>query len=157
MCKYEDVDIFVDGACSGNPGPGGIGVIMTWRSHEKEISRSLGDSTNNRAELSAAIEGLKSVKDLPSCAVTLFTDSQLVHGFLSRGWKAKANVALVVEARELSTKCAEFKCIKVSTNWENPYFRKADELAKAACFLEEKRKENGDAKDSHKKDGYEEI
>jgi len=140
-----DIEMFTDGACSGNPGPGGIGVVMTWNGHEKEISLSFGPSTtNNRAELSAVIEGLKSVKDLPSCSVTVYTDSQPVHGFLVRGWKAKANLDLVAEAKELAAKCREFKCIKVSTDWTNPYFRKADELAKAACFSKEtKENSNG--------------
>ena len=139
-----DIEMFTDGACSGNPGPGGIGVVMTWNGHEREISRSLDETTNNRAEITAVIEGLKAVKDPSSCSVTVFTDSQLVHGFLVRGWKAKANLDLVAEVKELAAKCREFKCIKVSTDWTNPYFRKADELAKAACFSKEtKENSNG--------------
>lgn len=130
-----NVEIFVDGACSGNPGPGGVGVVMIWNGHEREISRHLGKTTNNRAEISAAIEGLKALKDPTRCSVVLCTDSQLVHGFLARVWKAKVNLDLVIEARELVAKCGEFRCVKTPTHSDDPRFRKADELAKAACFF----------------------
>ncbi|MBL8697005.1 MAG: ribonuclease HI [Alphaproteobacteria bacterium] len=87
------VELFVDGACSGNPGPGGWGAILRWRGHEKELSGAAPDTTNNRMELTAAIEGLNAIKRMAKVRVT--TDSQYVrdgitgwlHGWKKRGWK----------------------------------------------------------------------
>ncbi|MBM3522298.1 MAG: ribonuclease HI [Alphaproteobacteria bacterium] len=87
------IELFVDGACSGNPGPGGWGAILRWRGHEKELSGAAPDTTNNRMELTAAIEGLNAIKRPAKVRVT--TDSQYVrdgitswlHGWKKRGWK----------------------------------------------------------------------
>ncbi len=72
--KY--VTIYTDGACSGNPGPGGWGVYMIFRHHEKKFFGSHADTTNNRMELTAAIEALRALKE--PCDVDLYTDSQYV-------------------------------------------------------------------------------
>jgi ribonuclease HI len=87
------VELFTDGACSGNPGPGGWGALLRYKGTEKELSGAEPDTTNNRMELMAAIEGLKAVKR--TCDVTLYTDSKYVlqgitewmDGWKSRGWK----------------------------------------------------------------------
>lgn len=87
------VELFTDGACSGNPGPGGWGALLRFKGTEKELSGAEPDTTNNRMELMAAIEGLKAVKR--TCDVTLYTDSKYVlqgmtewmDGWKSRGWK----------------------------------------------------------------------
>jgi ribonuclease HI len=87
------VELFVDGACSGNPGPGGWGAILRWRGHEKELSGGAPDTTNNRMELSAAIEGLNAITRPAHVRVT--TDSMYVrdgitkwlHSWKKRGWK----------------------------------------------------------------------
>lgn len=82
------VELFTDGACLGNPGPGGWGVILRWRSQEKELSGGEPLSTNNRMELTAAIEGLAALKR-PS-TVRLHTDSTYVRDGITRwisGWK----------------------------------------------------------------------
>jgi ribonuclease HI len=84
------VEIYTDGACSGNPGPGGWGTIMRWRGTERELSGGEPDTTNNRMELKAVIQGLKALKK-PS-DVIVFTDSQYVQKGMSQwlaGWKAK--------------------------------------------------------------------
>jgi ribonuclease HI len=84
------IEIFTDGACSGNPGPGGWGAILRSDGHEKELSGGETATTNNRMELTAAIEGLKAVKK-PS-GVTLYTDSRYVMDGAMKwleGWKAK--------------------------------------------------------------------
>lgn len=134
----REVQIYTDGACSGNPGPGGVGVVLSCNGHEREISRYLGPTTNNRAELAAAIEGLKALKSPALCSVTLFTDSQLVHGILSQGWKAKKNSDLVSEVKELAAKCFKFECIRTSAA-DNSNLQRADKLAKAAKKANERR------------------
>ncbi len=82
----KHVDLYTDGACSGNPGPGGWGAILRYKGQEKELSGGENPTTNNRMELSAAIEGLAILKE--SCEVTLYTDSQYVANGLSKGWAA---------------------------------------------------------------------
>lgn len=84
------VEIFCDGACSGNPGPGGYGAILRYNGHEKEISGGEEHTTNNRMELTAAIEAFRSLKR--PCRVSVTTDSQyLVKGITEwiKGWQAK--------------------------------------------------------------------
>jgi len=73
------VTIYTDGACQGNPGPGGWGAILRYGRHEKELSGGEKDTTNNRMELQAALEALKALNE--PCRVTLFTDSE----YLKRG------------------------------------------------------------------------
>ena len=80
----KQVEIFTDGACSGNPGPGGYGAILRYGGHEKEISQGFAETTNNRMELLAAIEALKLLKE--PCEVTLFTDSQYLVNGITKGW-----------------------------------------------------------------------
>lgn len=87
----KHVDIFTDGACSGNPGSGGWGAILRYNGHEKELSGGEKNTTNNRMELSAVINALASLKE--PCEVTLYSDSQYVCNALKLGWaeKWKAN------------------------------------------------------------------
>ena len=88
----KHVEIFTDGACKGNPGPGGWGVLLRMGKHEKEMSGSEPETTNNRMEMRAAIEGLNAL--IEPCAVDLYTDSKYVvdgitkwvHGWKKRGW-----------------------------------------------------------------------
>ena len=92
----ERVEAYTDGACSGNPGPGGWGVVLRWRGHEKELSGGEAATTNNRMELTAAIEAVRAVK--PGQAIDLYTDSTYVrdgirgwiHGWKRNGWKTAA-------------------------------------------------------------------
>jgi ribonuclease HI len=82
------VSIWTDGACSGNPGPGGWGVVLRYGAHEKELNGGEALTTNNRMELTAAIEALESLKR--ACAVSLHTDSQYLRGGVTTwlaGWK----------------------------------------------------------------------
>lgn len=83
----KQIEIFTDGACSGNPGPGGYGAILRYGKHEKEISQGFAETTNNRMELTAAIEALKLLKE--PCEVTLFTDSQYLVNGINKGWAKK--------------------------------------------------------------------
>ena len=89
----KQVEIFTDGSCLGNPGPGGYGAIMRYRQHEKTFSAGYRLTTNNRMELMAAIVALEALKE--HCEVVLSTDSQYVrqgitqwiHNWKKRGWK----------------------------------------------------------------------
>lgn len=78
------VEIFTDGACSGNPGPGGWGVVLRFGEREKELSGGEKVTTNNRMELTAAIEGLSALKE--PCKVRLVTDSKYVADGITKGW-----------------------------------------------------------------------
>ena len=86
----KEVRLYTDGACRGNPGPGGWGAILVYGKYEKELSGGEGETTNNRMELLAAINGLSALKE--PCAVTLYSDSKyLVDAFLCgwvEGWRA---------------------------------------------------------------------
>ena len=80
----KHVELFTDGACSGNPGPGGWGAILRYQGVEKELSGGEANTTNNRMELSAAIEGLAALKE--SCQVTLTSDSKYLTDGVTKGW-----------------------------------------------------------------------
>ncbi len=82
--KIKKVEIFTDGACSGNPGPGGFGVILRFGSHIKELSGGEPETTNNRMELMGVITGLAALKE--PCEVTLTTDSKYVVDSVTKGW-----------------------------------------------------------------------
>ena len=83
----KKVDIYTDGACSGNPGPGGWGAILCYNGVEKEISGGEAHTTNNRMELMAVISALSLLKE--PCEVTVYSDSQYVCNALLRGWAKK--------------------------------------------------------------------
>ncbi len=82
----KTVTLYTDGACSGNPGPGGWGAILEWGGVEKELSGGESATTNNRMELTAVIEGLSALKE--PCIVELYSDSKYVIDGLSKGWAA---------------------------------------------------------------------
>ena len=83
----KNVQIFTDGACKGNPGPGGWGAILRYNGVEKEISGGERSTTNNRMELTAVIEALNLLKE--PCRVSLYTDSQYIANALNLGWAEK--------------------------------------------------------------------
>ncbi|HEX2986343.1 MAG TPA: ribonuclease HI [Caproiciproducens sp.] len=80
----KQVDIYTDGACQGNPGPGGWGAILRYNGVEKEISGGERDTTNNRMELTGVIEALRLLKE--PCEVTLYSDSKYVCDAIEKGW-----------------------------------------------------------------------
>jgi len=88
-----EVEAFTDGACSGNPGPGGWGALLRWGGHERELNGGEAETTNNRMEMMAAIQTLESLKR--PCRVAIHTDSQYlrdgitkwIHGWKRNGWK----------------------------------------------------------------------
>ena len=86
----KSIDAFTDGACKGNPGPGGWGALLRWQDHEKELCGGEPHTTNNRMELMAAIQALESIRQ--PCEVNLYTDSTYVMQGISQwidGWKRK--------------------------------------------------------------------
>ena len=80
----KHIQIFTDGACSGNPGPGGWGAILRYKAHEKELSGGEAETTNNRMELMALIAALEQLKE--PCEIDLCSDSQYVINGLEKGW-----------------------------------------------------------------------
>ena len=80
----KHIDIYTDGACSGNPGPGGWGAILRYNGVEKELSGSQAETTNNRMELTAVISALGALKE--PCEVTVYTDSKYVCDAITKGW-----------------------------------------------------------------------
>lgn len=91
LMTKKSVQLYTDGACSGNPGPGGYGAILVYNAHRKEISGGYRETTNNRMEIMAVLKGLELLKE--SCQVTVYTDSKYVSDAMKLGWveRWKAN------------------------------------------------------------------
>lgn len=83
----KDIEIYTDGACSGNPGPGGYGAVLLYKDRRKELSEGFRETTNNRMEMLAVIKALQALKE--SCNVTLYSDSKYVVDAISKGWAEK--------------------------------------------------------------------
>ena len=139
----EEITIYTDGACSGNPGPGGWGAVLMFGDYKKEISGSNKETTNNIMELTAVIEALRLVKY--PCKIKLYSDSAyVINGFLQgwiynwvkKGWKTADNKP--VKNKELweelynFTKIHEIEFIKVKGHSDNEYNNRCDELARSA-------------------------
>lgn len=84
VISQKPVTIYTDGACIGNPGPGGYGVVLLWNTHRRELSGGYQLTTNNRMEMMAAIAGLEALKE--PCQVTLYSDSQYLVDAMTKGW-----------------------------------------------------------------------
>ncbi len=87
----KDVTIYTDGACSGNPGPGGWAAVLRYGTAEKELAGGERDTTNNRMELTAVIKALEALRE--PCAVTVYTDSQYISRAMTEGWLKKWKAA----------------------------------------------------------------
>jgi len=98
--EADELLVYADGACSGNPGPAGLGVVALWDDQRRELSEYIGEATNNIAELTAVLRALELARDIGR-PLRLYTDSQYAMGVLTKGWKAKANKALVAQIRDL--------------------------------------------------------
>ncbi len=140
----KHVTIYSDGACSGNPGPGGWGTILVYQGREKELSGAEPQTTNNRMELLAAITGLEQLRE--PCVVTLVSDSRYLCESISQGWvfawekngwrKADKKPALNVVLWELML--AQLRRHQVTLQWikghnGHPYNERCDRLAVQAC------------------------
>ncbi len=141
----KQLEIFTDGACKGNPGPGGWGAVIRYGKHEKEISGGEPDTTNNRMELSAAIQALKTL--IEPCHVKLHTDSKYVldgitkwiHGWQRNGWKnaSKQPVRNADLWRDLIDAAArhQVEWIWVKGHSGHPENERADRLASDAAEI----------------------
>lgn len=137
----KTVTIYTDGACSGNPGPGGWGAILLYGTHRKEISGGDVQTTNNRMELMAVISALELLKE--PCMVELYSDSKYVIDALDKGWakswkkngwKRKTGPALNPDLWDRLLSLCEFHEVKlhwVKGHAENPYNNRCDEMAVA--------------------------
>ena len=138
----KTVTLYTDGACSGNPGPGGWGCILEWGGHEKELSGGEENTTNNRMELTAVIRGLEALKE--GCIVELYSDSKYVIDALEKGWawgwkkrgwvKSDKQPALNPDLwdRLLSlSQTHQLHCHWVKGHAQNPKNNRCDELAVA--------------------------
>lgn len=85
--SLKKVELYTDGACSGNPGPGGWGVILKYKGAEREMSGGEAETTNNRMEITAVIEGLRALKE--PCSVDVYSDSKYVVDAVNLGWVFK--------------------------------------------------------------------
>lgn len=139
----KKVDIYTDGACSGNPGKGGWASILIYNGVEKEISGASPDTTNNRMELLAIIEGLRALKE--PCDVTLYSDSAYSLDAFNKGWiddwqknnwrtSSKQEVKNVDLWRALLIEVAKHKLtwVKVKGHADNEYNNRCDLLARSA-------------------------
>ena len=140
------IEIYTDGACSGNPGPGGWGAILRFRGrekvYEKELSGGEAQTTNNRMEMTALLEALRQLKE--PCAIDLYSDSQYVihalekgwaRGWRARGWK-KADKTPAKNPELWDRLLGLLDVHTVTFHWvkghaENPYNNRCDELAVA--------------------------
>ena len=129
----EPLIIYTDGACSGNPGPSGIGVVLLDGKERREISEYLGEGTNNTAELTAILRALEAVPaEQRSRPVLLHSDSGYALGLLGKGWKAKKNVELVAELRRVAAGFPRLRLIKVPGHAGVPENERCDQLATQA-------------------------
>jgi ribonuclease HI len=130
-CCDDAICIYTDGASSGNPGPSGIGVLLSFNKHEKEISRYIGIATNNVAELEAIRSGLLAVKNT-NLPVRVFTDSRYAYGVLAQGWKARKNQAIIASIKKIILTFDDLKFIKVKGHGGIEGNERADVLAVTA-------------------------
>jgi len=128
----DAIHVWTDGACSGNPGRAGLGVVILGDgTGEREISEYLGDATNNIAELTAILRGLQAVSDR-NRTVIVYSDSAYSIGLLTKAWKAKKNVELVDELRALTRTFRDLRFVKVAGHAGIALNERVDQLATGA-------------------------
>lgn len=136
----KEVTLYTDGACSGNPGPGGWGAILIYKDYKKEMSGGDKETTNNKMELTAAIEGLSALKE--QCRVKLYSDSKYLIDGITKGWarswrqkgwkKSDGKPALNIDLWEKILELDEYHEIEyiwVKGHAGNPYNERCDRLA----------------------------
>ena len=142
----KKVDLYTDGACSGNPGAGGYGAILIYRGIEREISGGEAVTTNNRMEMRAVIEGLACLKE--RCDVTVYSDSAYTVNAFNEGWLAgwrkngwkkadgkPVHNADLWQALDAAVSAHNVRFVKVKGHADNEYNNRCDALARAAAKL----------------------
>lgn len=127
----DTIRIYTDGASSGNPGPSGAGAVLLYGEHRKELSKYLGDTTNNVAELTAIQIALTHLKTTTK-PVVIYTDSSYALGVLTKGWKAKKNRSLIEKIKKQMNSFETLSFIKVAGHAGIPENERADQLAVGA-------------------------
>jgi ribonuclease HI len=140
----KEVEIYTDGACSGNPGKGGYAAILMYNGHEKVVSGYMRETTNNRMELFAILEGLRQLKVSP-CKVNIYSDSAYCVDAFNQGWldnweknnwktanKDEVKNIDLWKSLRLETKKHKVTFIKVKGHSDNEHNNRCDELARAA-------------------------
>lgn len=138
----KQVDIYTDGACSGNPGKGGFASILIYKGHEKIVSGGFSETTNNRMELMAILTALKQLKE--RCIVTIYSDSAYsldafqkgwINNWQSNDWKTADKKSVknqdIWKALLLEVEKQQVSFVKVKGHSDNEYNNKCDELARA--------------------------
>lgn len=129
----DAIIVYTDGACTGNPGPAGIGVVILDRGKRRELSEYLGMGTNNIAELTAIERALEVLDDeARNRPVVVHSDSSYALGLLTKGWKAKANTELVARLRQLAGRFSQLHYVKVRGHAGVPENERCDALARDA-------------------------
>lgn len=123
--------MFTNGACSGNPGPAGIGVVLLAGEHRKEISEYIGEATSNIAELTAVVRALSTIRDRTRYVI-VHSDSEYTIGALTRDWKVRANKALIAQAGSLAATFDRLRFEWVPGHAGVEENERCDELARAA-------------------------
>lgn len=149
----KHVILYTDGACSGNPGPGGWAAVLCYGEHQKELSGSMGSTTNNRMELFAVISGLGALKT--RCRVSVYSDSTYVvdainqhwlEGWVRKGWKLSDGSSVANQDLWKLLQIVMNKHVvtfnKVKGHAEDPLNNRCDELARAA--IKDYRQRNAD-------------
>jgi len=140
--ERKNVKLYTDGACSGNPGPGGYGAILIYKGIEKEISGGQNNTTNNKMEIMAVIKGLEMIKE--PCNVTVYSDSAYVVNAIQMGWitnwkknnwkKSDKSVVKNIDLWEKLISLMEIhnvEFVKVKGHSDNEYNNRCDRLAVA--------------------------
>lgn len=128
--KTDRTAVYTDGACTGNPGPAGLGVVIVLPEARVEISEYLGEGTNNIAELTAILRG---IEEAPTEGhLVVHTDSQYAIGVLSKNWKPKKNVELIAEIRERMRARRRISFVYVPGHAGVPLNERCDQLAREA-------------------------
>ncbi len=127
----DAIHVWTDGACTGNPGPASIGVVVIDGAERKELSEYLGEGTNNIAELTAIERGLSVVANKRR-PVAVYSDSSYAIGLLSKNWKPKANIELVARIRKLTAQFDDLRFVKVRGHAGIPENERCDQLARDA-------------------------
>lgn len=130
----DAIVVYTDGACTGNPGPAGIGVVIIDGDKRVELSEYLGEGTNNIAELTAIERALEELVEHRARPVIVHSDSSYSIGLLTKSWKPKANVVLVERLRRLARGFTRLRLVKVKGHAGIPENERCDELARRAII-----------------------